>query len=117
MVNNKKLKMNNSNEIINIFKRSNEKTGNNVALSVKILKKRSGLSRKQVIAILYREMETGTIRRIDPLEVGSNKYKYQQLPSDLKRERDTAYKKFAKCKRKINQTLWNEKKINVFTLV
>jgi len=109
--------MNKSNEIINIFKQANEKTGNNVALSVKILKKRSRLSRKQIIAILYREMKNETIRRVDPREVGSNVYMYRQPPTDLRRERDTAYKKFAKCKRNINQTLWNEKKINVFTLV
>tara|TARA_X000000368_G_C22988760_1_gene693355 strand:- start:254 stop:586 length:333 start_codon:yes stop_codon:yes gene_type:complete len=109
--------MNKSNEIIDIFKQANEKTGNNVALSVKSLKKRSRLSRKQIIAILYREMENETIRRVDPLEVGSNVYIYREPPTDKKRERDTAYKKYAKCRRAINKTLEFERKFNVFALV
>ena len=81
----------------------------NVPLSLRTLKRRSGLKYRAVHAAVYQALEKGTIRRARPSEVGSNRYS-AVLPADwdakkLKQLRGT-------------NTLKNlrRQQINIFTL-
>ena len=52
-----------------------------VPLSLKTLKRRSGLPRRAIHAAVYQALDAGTVRRVNPSEVGSNKF-HAPIPAD-----------------------------------
>jgi predicted DNA-binding transcriptional regulator len=86
-------------------------------MSIRSLKKWTGLSHRQVKKVIYIMVKNGQLRRVHPSEVGSNIYVYREPPQDLKDKRETVIKKYAKVKKNVKKTLKNGKKFEVYTRV
>ena len=97
----------------------------NKNLSIRSLKKRTGLSHKQVKKKVHMMVKNGVLRRVHPSEVGSNKfYSKPCLTNDewLQYGKETKNGKFvnklpSKERRNIHITMMNEKKFDVFARV
>lgn len=127
--------MNKSNEIIKIFEDANDKAGTNTPLSINTVRKLAGIRHRQALAAIHEAMNAGRLRRVNPQEVGSNKFNSKPLPTHEewikyekevktiinKKDKKTTEVWNLKIPKKerhyIHKTMWNERKFNVFALV
>lgn len=86
-------------------------------MSIRSLKKWTGLSHRQVKKVVYLLLKNEQLRRVHPSELGSNIYVYREPPQNLKDKRETVIKKYAKVKKNVKKTLENEKKFEVYTRI
>ena len=99
-------------------------------LSIKNIKKHTGLHHKVIKKVIYTMMQDGVLRRINPREVGSNKYYSRSCPTDKEwikygkevktnnNGKEVLVSKIPKKERRnIHITMMNEKKLEVFARV
>ena len=94
----------------------------NKKLGIRTLKKRTGLSHRQVKKLVCMMVKNGQLRRVHPSEVGSNKFYSKPCPTDeewMEYGKETKNGKFvnklpSKERRNIHITMMNEKKFDVF---
>ena len=121
--------MSSNSEIIKIFEDANVKAGTTAHLSINTVRKRAGIRHRQALAAIHEAMNAGRLRRVNPQDVGSNKFNSKPLPSDeewfnyenelktINDEEKWGLKIPKKEKHFIHKTMWGELKFHVFALV
>lgn len=121
--------MSSNSEIIKIFEDANAKAGTTAHLSINTVRKRAGIRHRQALAAIHEVMNAGRLRRVNPREVGSNKFnskplptheewiKYEKEAKTIKDEEKWALKIPKKERHYIHKTMWGERKFHVFALV